>query len=147
MAFGRRAHLQPRIDRVAELSIPFRRHVRAVVHPQLLRRRAGVDGVGAHREAVDAVQVEVDGNEVDVLPLAPADPPPADLLTTAYDGLHQFGIEIVPSTRMCKTFRALIAALQTLRPCVIPTASRGAGPRPLVGDGVMVTLRFLVPSF
>jgi predicted dehydrogenase len=44
----------------------------------------------------------------DDLPLAPADPPPADLLSTAYDALHQFGIEIVPSTRMCETFRALI---------------------------------------
>jgi predicted dehydrogenase len=44
----------------------------------------------------------------DDLPLASADPPPADLLTTAYDALHQFGIEIVPSTRMCETFRALI---------------------------------------
>jgi predicted dehydrogenase len=44
----------------------------------------------------------------DDLPLGAADPPPADLLTTAYDSLHQFGIEIVPSTRMCETFRALI---------------------------------------
>jgi predicted dehydrogenase len=44
----------------------------------------------------------------DDLPLAAADPPPGDLLTTAYDALHQFGIEIVPSTRMCETFRALI---------------------------------------
>ena len=28
--------------------------------------------------------------------LAPPDPPPADLLTTAYDGLHAFGIDLVP---------------------------------------------------
>jgi len=44
----------------------------------------------------------------DDLPLAPADPPPGDLLTTAYDALHQFGIEMAPYTRLCETFRALI---------------------------------------
>ena len=37
-----------------------------------------------------------------------ADPPPADLLTTAYDGLHVFGIEMVPYTRLFTTFRDLI---------------------------------------
>ena len=42
------------------------------------------------------------------LPLAPADPPPGDLLTTAYDGLHEFGIEMTPYTRLCTTFRDLI---------------------------------------
>ena len=44
----------------------------------------------------------------DDLPLAPPDPPPADLLTTAYDGLHAFGIDVVPYTRLCTTFRDLI---------------------------------------
>ena len=44
----------------------------------------------------------------DDLPLAPPDPPPGDLLTTAYDALHQFGIEMAPYTRLCETFRALI---------------------------------------
>jgi predicted dehydrogenase len=44
----------------------------------------------------------------DDLPLAPSDPPPGDLLTTAYDGLHQFGIEMAPYTRLFETFRALI---------------------------------------
>ena len=44
----------------------------------------------------------------DDLPLSRPDPPPGDLLTTAYDGLHAFGIEVVPYTRLCETFRALI---------------------------------------
>ena len=42
------------------------------------------------------------------LPLAPPDPPPGDLLTTAYDGLHTFGIDLVPYTRLCTTFLDLI---------------------------------------
>jgi predicted dehydrogenase len=42
------------------------------------------------------------------LPLAPPDPPPGDLLTTAYDGLHAFGIDVAPYTRLCTTFRDLI---------------------------------------
>lgn len=42
------------------------------------------------------------------LPLAPPDPPPAELLTTAYDNLHAFGLDMVPYTRLCATFRALI---------------------------------------
>jgi predicted dehydrogenase len=44
----------------------------------------------------------------DDLPLAAPDPPPGDLLVTAYDGLHAFGIDMVPYTRLCETFRALI---------------------------------------
>ena len=42
------------------------------------------------------------------LPVVPPDPPPGDLLVTAYDGLHAFGIDMVPYTRLCETFRALI---------------------------------------
>ena len=42
------------------------------------------------------------------MPLAPADPPPSDLLTTAYDGLHVFGIEMAPYTRLGTTFLDLI---------------------------------------
>jgi len=42
------------------------------------------------------------------LPLSPPDPPPADLLSTAYDGLHSFGIDMAPYTRLATTFRALI---------------------------------------
>ncbi|MGO9877656.1 MAG: Gfo/Idh/MocA family protein [Acidimicrobiia bacterium] len=38
------------------------------------------------------------------LPLARPDPPPADLLSTAYDSLHAFGIDLVPYTRLCTTF-------------------------------------------
>ncbi len=42
------------------------------------------------------------------LPVAPPDPPPSDLLSTAYDGLHAFGIDMAPYTRLCATFRDLI---------------------------------------
>jgi predicted dehydrogenase len=44
----------------------------------------------------------------DDLRLAPPDPPPADLLVTAYDQLHAFGIDLAPYTRMAETFRQLI---------------------------------------
>ena len=45
----------------------------------------------------------------DDLRLGPPDPPPADLLVTAYDQLHAFGIDLAPYTRMAETFRDLIA--------------------------------------
>jgi predicted dehydrogenase len=44
----------------------------------------------------------------DDLPVAPPEPPPGDLLVTAYDGLHAFGIDLAPYTRLCTTFRDLI---------------------------------------
>lgn len=44
----------------------------------------------------------------DDLVLPPPDPPPADLLVTAYDQLHAFGIDLAPWTRMAETFAALI---------------------------------------
>jgi predicted dehydrogenase len=44
----------------------------------------------------------------DDLPVAPPEPPPADLLVTAYDGLHAFGIDLAPYTRLCTSFRDLI---------------------------------------
>ena len=44
----------------------------------------------------------------DDLVLPPPEPPPADLLVTAYDQLHAFGIDLAPWTRMAETFAALI---------------------------------------
>jgi len=44
----------------------------------------------------------------DDLPLLPPEPPAADLLVTAYDNLHAFGMDLPPYTRLCATFRALI---------------------------------------
>jgi predicted dehydrogenase len=43
----------------------------------------------------------------DLPPVAP-EAPPADLLTTSYDNLHAFGIDLAPYTRLCTTFRDLI---------------------------------------
>ena len=44
----------------------------------------------------------------DDLRLGPAEPPPFDLLVTAYDLLHSTGIDLAPYTRLAETFRDLI---------------------------------------
>jgi predicted dehydrogenase len=44
----------------------------------------------------------------DDLVTAPAEPPPADTLVTAYDWLHSTGIDVGPYTRLFETFRDLI---------------------------------------
>jgi predicted dehydrogenase len=49
-------------------------------------------------------QVEVP----DDLRNAAPDPPPSDLLVTAYDNMHAFGIDLAPYTRLCEVFRDLI---------------------------------------
>jgi predicted dehydrogenase len=43
------------------------------------------------------------------LAVAPPDPPPADLMVTAYDLLHSTGIDLGPYTRLAELFRDLIA--------------------------------------
>lgn len=43
------------------------------------------------------------------LAVAPPDPPPADLMHTAYDLLHSTGIDLGPYTRLAEVFRDLIA--------------------------------------
>jgi predicted dehydrogenase len=42
------------------------------------------------------------------LPLVAPEPPASDLMITAYDNLHAFGMDLPPYTRLCTTFRALI---------------------------------------
>ena len=42
------------------------------------------------------------------LAVGPADPPPSDLLVTAYDALHSTGIDLGPYTRLAEVFRAEI---------------------------------------
>ena len=44
----------------------------------------------------------------DDLPIVAPEPPDGDLLNTAYDNLHAFGIDLAPYTRLCRTFRDLI---------------------------------------
>ena len=99
------------------------------------RTRTGVDGVmqstaGAYgpplfvtRVAGTAGTVWVDFDTVSIadadgqrqvpvpddLVLPPPDPPPADLLVSAYDQLHAFGIDLPPYTRLYQTFADMIA--------------------------------------
>ncbi|MGH9205990.1 MAG: Gfo/Idh/MocA family protein, partial [Acidimicrobiales bacterium] len=62
----------------------------------------------------------------DDLVLAPPHPPEADLLVTAYDQLHAFGIDLAPYTRLAQTWRDSILGLP------VP-----AGPAPATfADGV-----------
>src|SRR5207253_6698063 len=56
-------------------------------------------------DAAGSRQVEVP----DDLVLAPPDPPPSDLLVSAYDQLHAFGIDLPPYTKLARTFDDLIA--------------------------------------
>jgi predicted dehydrogenase len=44
----------------------------------------------------------------DDLRVGPPEPPPVDLLVTAYDLLHSFGIDFGPYVRLCEHFRARI---------------------------------------
>ena len=44
----------------------------------------------------------------DDLPVAIPEPPPGDLLNSAYDNLHAFGIDLAPYTRLSATFLDLI---------------------------------------
>ncbi len=44
----------------------------------------------------------------DDLELAPPHPPPGDLLVTAYDQLHAWGIDLAPYTKLAEAFRDLI---------------------------------------
>jgi predicted dehydrogenase len=99
------------------------------------RTRTGVDGImqstaGAHgpplfvtRIAGTRGTVWVDFDTVSIadangqrqvpvpedLVLPPPEPPPADLLVSAYDQLHAFGIDLPPYTRLYQTFADLIA--------------------------------------
>jgi predicted dehydrogenase len=42
------------------------------------------------------------------VPVTPPDPPPADLMSTAYDLMHSTGIDLAPYTRLAGVFRDLI---------------------------------------
>lgn len=55
----------------------------------------------------------------------PPEPPPADLLTTAYDMLHSMGIDLGPYTKLYAAFRARILGESTADDPVAPTFADG----------------------
>jgi predicted dehydrogenase len=65
------------------------------------------------------------------LRLPPPDPPPAELLSTAYDMLHSMGIDLGPYTRLYEAFRDRILGLEREVPPGEPRAATFA-------DGVAV---------
>jgi predicted dehydrogenase len=76
--------------------------------PALVTRIAGTKGT-AWSEGDTVYLADASGtNPVsvpeDLLPV-PADPPPADLMVTAYDFMHSTGIDLAPYTRLADTFR------------------------------------------
>ena len=80
--------------------------------PMFATRIAGTHGTV--RVEFDTVWVDDAGGSRQVpvpddLVLPPPDPPPSDLLVTAYDQLHAFGIDLPPYTRLAQTFADMIA--------------------------------------
>ena len=73
----------------------------------------------ADRSGTHAVPVPED------LRLPPPDPPPGDLLHTAYDMLHAGGIDLGPYTRLCEVFRDLILGRPVPKDPAPPTFADG----------------------
>lgn len=77
---------------------------------QLVRIAGSTGGVWAEGDTVK-VSDSSGTHTLDVpedLVTLPAEPPPSDLLVTAYDLLHSTGMDIGPYTRLAQTFRSLI---------------------------------------
>jgi predicted dehydrogenase len=73
----------------------------------------------ADRDGARTVEVPED------LRLPPPDPPPADLLHTAYDRLHAGGIDLGPFTRLCEVFRDRILGRPVADDPIPPTFADG----------------------
>lgn len=73
----------------------------------------------ADRDGARAVPVPDD------LELERPEPPPADLLVTAYDLLHATGIDVAPYRRLFETFRDLIAGRPVPSSPPVPTFADG----------------------
>ena len=76
-----------------------------------VRRVAGTSGT-VWTEG-DRVRVADEGGTRDVempaeLAVAPSEPPPADLMATAYERLHSTGLDFGPYVRLAERFRDLI---------------------------------------
>jgi predicted dehydrogenase len=76
--------------------------------PMLMSRIAGTQGT-TWSEGDTVYLATARGTEEvpvppDLVPVAP-DPPPADLMVTAYDVMHSTGIDLAPYTRLAETFR------------------------------------------
>ena len=73
----------------------------------------------ADRSGTQSVEVPED------LRLPPPDPPPSDLLHTAYDLLHAGGSDLGPYTRLCEVFRDRILGRKVAKDPIPPTFADG----------------------
>lgn len=79
--------------------------------PVFMTRVAGTGGTAWDEFGTVSVADPSGQRVVDVpedLQHPPPDPPPADMLVTAYDQMHAFGIDLAPYTRLCEVFRDLV---------------------------------------
>jgi predicted dehydrogenase len=73
-----------------------------------------IGSAGAAWTQGDEVWIDVGAGQLqlptpDDLPLVLPDPPPSELVDTAYDAWHSMGVDLAPYTRLYKRFRDLVA--------------------------------------
>jgi predicted dehydrogenase len=100
--------------RTADRAVGVMQSVAADHGPMLVTTRV-VGTLGTAWATGDRVKVADSGGTREVampeeLRVPPPEPPPADLLVTAYDRLHSFGIDYGPYVRLCEHFLARIQA-------------------------------------
>jgi predicted dehydrogenase len=96
--------------------------------PVIVVRIAGSEGtVWAEGDTVHLATergTETISVPVDLTPLPP-DPPPADLMVSAYDLMHSTGIDLDPYTRLAIAFRALIVGDEIPKDPPVPSFADG----------------------
>jgi predicted dehydrogenase len=74
------------------------------------------------------------------LEVAPPDPPPADLMHSAYDLLHSTGIDLGPYTKLAATFRDLILGVPVAHDPAPPTFADGVATMRVL-DAIRISAR------